>query len=104
MAKIDNNNFKTDEETFREIIEDMLVTYCAKNADYGNSFEEALNNPKLGLTYAAGLIFNKSNRFINLHNQSSNARVNESITDTLLDLANYCIMTVIWLRKRQRKN
>lgn len=104
MAKPINNKFITDEETFRAITEDMLLTFSSKNADYGNSFEEALNNPKLGLTYAAGLIFNKSNRFINLHNQTDNARVNESITDTLLDLANYCIMTVIWLRKRQRKN
>lgn len=84
---------------FNNVIDKMKDIHNAKNSDYGNAFEDALNNPNLGLTYAAGLIYNKSNRFVNLHNKPI-CEVNESIEDTLLDLANYCVMTIVWLRKQ----
>ena len=35
---------------------------------------------------------------------TTNMAKNESIKDTLLDLANYAIMTVMWLNKRETGN
>lgn len=90
------------ENSFEAILDDMKITHNNKNSDYGNAFEDALNNPNLGLTYAAGLVYNKASRFVNLHNKT-HCRVSESLEDTLLDLANYCVMTVVWLRKQNPK-
>lgn len=89
-------------DSFEQVLDDMKLVHNAKNSDYGNAFEDALNKPNLGLTYAAGLIYNKSNRFVNLHNKPT-CEVSESLEDTLLDLANYCVMTIVWLRKKNQK-
>lgn len=102
MQPKNNNNTENNSvpvNSFEQVLDDMKLVHNAKNSDYGNAFEDALNNPNLGLTYAAGLIYNKSNRFVNLHNKPI-CEVNESIADTLLDLANYCVMTIVWLRKQ----
>ena len=65
-------------------------TYVKKNADYGDSFGESIKD----FGYTAGLvrISDKWNRIKNLLS-GSEAQVNdESVKDTLLDMANYCIM------------
>ena len=65
-------------------------TYVKKNADYGDSFGESIKD----FGYIAGLvrISDKWNRIKNLLS-GSEAQVNdESVKDTLLDMANYCIM------------
>jgi hypothetical protein len=82
--------------TFRDIIEKLYTTYEKKNHDYGNSFDESLD--KFGLVASAVRLSDKMNRFTNLIGKDN--KVNESITDTLLDAANYCIMTVMWLNKQ----
>ena len=38
------------------------------------------------------------NRLVNL-TQHGNPQVKESIEDTLLDMANYCVMTLAYLKK-----
>lgn len=43
------------------------------------------------------------NRLESLVNKKAMVK-NESIKDTLLDLANYAIMTVMWLNKRETGN
>ena len=96
------NNDPVFEDSFEAILDDMKITHINKNNDYGNAFEDALDNPNLGLTYAAGLVYNKATRFVNLHNKT-HCRVSESLEDTLLDLANYCVMTIVWLRKKNQK-
>ena len=65
-------------------------TYVKKNTDYGDSFGESIKD----FGYIAGLvrISDKWNRIKNLLS-GSEAQVNdESVKDTLLDMANYCIM------------
>lgn len=69
--------------------------YCMKNADYGNSFEDSLD--EFGLLPAVILINNKINRLKQLTKQE--AKVNESIVDTFTDIANYAIITLCWLQK-----
>lgn len=84
-------------EKFTEITNNMAKTYAAKNHDYGNSFEQSLD--KFGLVASVVRLGDKMNRIESLTNKE--AKVNdESIKDTLLDMANYAIMTVMWMDKK----
>lgn len=83
-------------EQFMDITTNMAKTYAAKNHDYGNSFEQSLD--KFGLLAAAVRMGDKMNRIESLSKKESEVK-DESIKDTLLDLANYAIMTVMWLSK-----
>ena len=78
-----------------KICKELNEIYAKKNADYGNSFGDTFQ--KLGLISAITRISDKYNRICNLATKNSNeAKVkDETIEDTLKDLANYCIMTLI---------
>jgi len=80
---------------FKDIVDDMYNTYIKKNKDYGNSFENICD--KFGLVAAAIPLNNKVERINSLikHNKHE---VNESIEDSLKDLANYAVMTLIYLK------
>ncbi len=82
-----------------DICKKMNETYKNKNADYGNSFGETFN--KLGIISAITRISDKYNRLVSLCTKSEEERKvkDESILDTLMDMANYCIMTMIELEK-----
>ena len=66
--------------------------FVAKNADYGDSFSSLYK--KLGLISAVTRISDKTNRLQSLCTRDALVK-DESVRDTLLDLANYAIMTVI---------
>lgn len=72
----------------------LVSVYEAKNSDYGNSFEECCN--KFGLVSAVVRMNDKINRINSLYDKKD-MKVNESIVDTLLDLANYAVMTAVWM-------
>lgn len=78
-----------------EIVTALNQLYAKKNHDYGNSFGETYQ--KLGIISALTRISDKYNRLISLATKPEEERKvkDESIQDTLLDLSNYCIMTVI---------
>lgn len=79
---------------FRNLTERMALLYENKNADYGDSFGETYR--RLGLVSAVTRIQDKCNRLCNLAVNKGRQRVeDESIRDTLVDLANYAIMTLI---------
>lgn len=82
-----------------EICKELNEIYEKKNADYGNSFGETFD--KLGIISAVTRISDKYNRLASLCTKPEEERQvkDESITDTLLDMANYCIMTVIEMHK-----
>lgn len=73
-------------------------TYIEKNADYGDAFDKSLDNH--GLTAAIVRMEDKMGRFSNLAGRAASMQVDESLEDTLLDLANYAIMTVMWIEKQ----
>lgn len=83
----------------KELCQKLNETYEKKNSDYGNSFGDTFD--KLGVISAITRISDKYNRLVSLCTKSEEERKvkDESITDTLLDMANYCIMTVIELHK-----
>lgn len=70
--------------------------YEAKNRDYGDSFH--LSFIEEGVTMARIRLSDKLNRFKTLTRDPDTQSVkDESIQDTLLDLANYALMTVLEL-------
>lgn len=75
------------------LCEQLNKTYEQKNHDYGNSFGETYK--KLGIISAITRISDKYNRICSLATKNEQKVKDESIKDTLLDLANYCIMAVI---------
>lgn len=83
---------------FRDIIEKMIQLYISKNKDYGNAFTQSYN--EFGSVMSAIRINDKLNRFKTLIRQN-NAVKTESITDTLIDLANYAVMTIMEIEKRK---
>ena len=81
----------------KEIAEELNAIYISKNHDYGDSFGETFR--KLGIISAVTRISDKVNRLQSLAVKTEEERKvkDESIKDTLYDLANYAIMTFIEL-------
>lgn len=77
------------------ICQKLNKVYKAKNHDYGDSFGDTYK--KLGIISAVTRLSDKMNRIMSLA-VSHDAQVkDEKIEDTLLDMANYAIMTLIEL-------
>ena len=84
-------------ERHKEIAEELNAIYISKNHDYGDSFGETFK--KLGIISAVTRISDKVNRLQSLSVKTAEERKvkDESIKDTLYDLANYAIMSIIEL-------
>lgn len=90
MTKLNNN-------TMREQYDGQYKTFCKKNSDYGNSFEESLD--KHGIVASIVRMGDKMNRLEALTDDSRTQQVgSESLLDTLEDLSNYAAMTACWLK------
>ena len=85
-----DKNFSSVSDAYKHLVS----VYEAKNSDYGNSFEECCN--KFGLVSAVVRMNDKINRINSLYDKKD-MKVNESLVDTLLDLANYAVMTAVWM-------
>jgi hypothetical protein len=84
--------------TFEQLANQLVDTQKRKNADYGSSFDQTLD--EFGLVASATRMSDKFNRFKSLMRCGSTARVeDEKIKDTLMDLAAYALMTVEWIKK-----
>lgn len=79
-------------ELFKSICDDMLETYKAKNADYGDSFKKLFE--KYGMTYPIIHMQEKLNRIEALQKKNNDVK-GETYLDSLKDLANYAILTLI---------
>ena len=82
-------------EKHKEICNKLNTLYEAKNKDYGDSFGKSYK--EYGLTMSCIRLEDKLNRLKNLNFNKCAKVQNESIEDTLMDLANYAIMTLIEL-------
>ena len=90
---------KEDADRFKEITDKMFETFKAKNHDYGSSFSNLFN--ECGMTYAYGHMAEKLERVKSL--MKDDAKVNgEGMKDSLLDLANYAILTIMELDKTRK--
>lgn len=86
----------TNRNMHEDICKLLTDTYVKKNADYGDSFNQSLD--KHGLVAGVVRLEDKMNRLANLTESDRPSEVNESLEDTLLDMANYAIMCVMWSR------
>lgn len=85
---------------FNTIANELTALYQRKNADYGNSFADTWR--KLGPVSGITRISDKFNRLCNLMATKDKQQVkDESIEDTLSDLACYSIMAMIELRRER---
>lgn len=82
-------------QQFKNICEEMLSTFERKNHDYGDSFTQTVD--KFGLIASGVRMHDKLERFVTLAQKDVSMKVDESMRDTLLDLANYAIMTVMYI-------
>lgn len=89
----------TSAHQFKDIAKGMIETYVRKNHDYGNSFDKSLD--KFGLVASVVRIGDKMNRIESLVQKKAMVQ-DESIRDTLLDMANYAIMTVMWMDNQDK--
>ena len=84
---------KTKVQLHREICEEINDLYARKNHDYGDSFHQTFVEE--GMAMARIRLGDKFNRFKTLSRNEEQKVNDESIRDTLIDLANYAIMTVL---------
>lgn len=84
-----------------EIMENCLSLYKKKNADYGNSFAEVYK--ELGFESGLVQILHKVNRIKGIYNNNKAKVENESIRDSLIDLANYALMTVVEMELEEKR-
>ena len=78
-------------DAYDRVAAELRATYLAKNADYGDSFRSSYR--EWGMIAALVRMDDKMKRLKNL--AKNDAKVPETVRDTLLDLANYAIMTAM---------
>lgn len=81
----------------RKMIDMIHETYKKKNRDYGDAFGVSLD--KRGMVAALVRMEDKMGRLDSLKDRDPLVK-DESLQDTLLDLANYAIMTAMWLERK----
>lgn len=86
---------KINESNMRHVLNQMGDIFAVKNEKYGNSFEISLN--KYGNIAALTRIGDKFNRVENLILTANSGTPDESVIDTLVDMANYCVMTAVYM-------
>ena len=88
---------KLNPQTMKNQYDHQYDTFCRKNHDYGNSFEESLD--QFGIVASIVRMSDKMKRLESLTDESKTQQVgSESLLDTLEDLSNYAAMTACWLR------
>lgn len=81
---------------------ELNALYVKKNHDYGDSFgktyeEEGMAMPRIRLS-------DKLNRFKTLSRGDRQEISDESLRDTLMDLANYAVMTIVEMETEEERN
>lgn len=90
-------------EHHKTICIELTALYERKNRDYGDSYH--LSYLEEGMAMARIRLGDKLNRFKALtRNPDSQQVQDESIRDTLIDLANYAIMTIMELDAAKEEN
>lgn len=77
----------------------MLEIFKKKNADYGDSTTQTFK--EFGLTSYAIRLNDKLNRIKSFCKNGELEVKDESCIDTLLDIANYCLLAVIDIKNKE---
>lgn len=84
-------------ERFKQLTGEMAALYARKNKDYGDSFTEMYK--EWGVMYPLSRMQEKLRRATQLMRSGEAQVTDEKVTDTLLDLANYALMTIMELKE-----
>lgn len=91
----------TQHDRMKELALENYQTYLEKNRKYGNSFQDTFQN--LGKISALTRMTDKFNRITTMM-LSEEVDNEESLIDSLQDLSNYCLMTVVELENTSNKS
>ena len=80
--------------TFQEVTDELEALYTRKNKDYGDSFTDSMET--FGMMSSVIRLNDKMKRITSLMFNEQLVD-DESVRDTLVDMANYSIMTLMWL-------
>lgn len=102
MPLYENNVEQSNEDckAFKAITDEMFDTFKAKNHDYGSSFSKLFK--ECGMTYAYGHMAEKLERVKSLMKDEAKVK-GEGMKDSLKDLANYAILTIMELERKEEK-
>ena len=92
---------KTKTERHADICKEINALYAMKNHDYGDSFHQTFTEE--GMAMPRIRLGDKLARFKSLTKSGVQEVKDESIRDTLIDLANYAIMTVMELDNAEQE-
>lgn len=84
--------------TFKQIANGLTELYERKNSDYGNSFSKSYE--EFGLTSPVIRLSDKVERLKTLSKQEAQVK-DESIQDTVMDIAVYAMLTLMELMNRE---
>ena len=86
---------ESDNSKFGKVLSEMFDTYKKKNADYGNSFSETIQ--EFGYIPAVARINDKLKRVKNMVKGNEMNIKDESLRDNLMDIAVYSVLTIVEL-------
>ena len=86
---------------FLEYTNHLADVLNQKNLAYGDSFTKSVD--KFGKTVIAVRLSDKFNRICNLIQRGELKENDESLEDTLLDLAGYSILGLKWLKEHENE-
>lgn len=90
----------TKADAHQKLCSELNALYRRKNNDYGDSFHETFKEE--GLAMSRIRLSDKLSRIKRLtRNMGTQQVTDESLRDTLMDLANYALMTVLELEYRE---
>lgn len=95
------------EQKYMDVINKLKETFLKKNHDYGSSVKKNYDKFEAygkneGLKYVFGRIAEKHDRLENLiYGDHANQVTDESVEDTLLDMANYAILAAVSIQEHK---
>ena len=102
-------NYPETEEMFQKELNNMYMTFCRKQYDYGPGniamgtllkSDKEINQSLFGIIVRMN---DKINRLLNLSTKHNFKAQNEPIEDAFLDIATYCVMALIVKDKKWSK-
>jgi len=105
-ARMSRELFYSENPEFDNLLKRMGKIFDAKNKDYsnGNLYKNFFESERIKISPSKGVILrmlDKVSRICNLINKERFEVKDESIEDTLLDLANYSLIAILVLRKER---
>lgn len=88
-------------DKMKDLTNEMLKIYKEKNSDYGDSFSKSYN--EFGIIAPVVRMNDKMERIKQLSKAEDIKVKDESLHDTLIDMANYALMTAVEMELESEK-